>query len=218
MVRLILISTLALVGFIAVRYYLDYRSSMVLTESISAGEGVSSVLFVPSFPSPFVQLNGTGILAVSTGEVSDSEFINAQSGETIGKASVLDTVTRDSVGKLKEIRFILQLSSIANSQRNLIPWINTRAFQLRKLLKPKSGENITNNQLAQIFPKGSKWILIPALDLDSIDIWETLPEYQFYVRSYYGGKLAKFRNFVERGLSGSWKMPIPLLDIFYLFP
>ncbi len=217
MVRLILIATLVLIVLIAAKCYLNYRSSTALIESISTGEGVSSVLFSPSFPSSFAQISGPGILVVSTGKISNFKFVDEKSGKTIGKASILDAVTKNSAGKLKKIPFILQLSSTTDSQRNLIPWITAKASQLRKLPAPESGQYLTNSQLSQIFIKGSKWIFIPVLDLESAEIWESLPEYHFYVRSYYGEKLAEFRSFVENGLSGSWKRSVPLQDVFYLF-
>lgn len=216
--RLLLVLFLALIGLIVSDYYRDYKSNAELIKSISVGEGVNNVLFSPSFPSSFVQLEGTGILAVSTGKISEFEFLDAASGEAVGKARVLDTVTKNSEGKLKKIRLILQLSLTTNPQRNLIPWITAKASQLRTLSEPESGRIMTNDQLSLIFPKGSKWIFIPVLELDSDNIWKSLPEYQSYARSYYGEKLAEFRSFVESGLSGSWKMPIPLLDVFYLFP
>ena len=199
-------------------YWQSIRDIQELASSIVPGSAVSNVGFQPSFPSSFVQLEGTGILAVSTGEISEFEFLNANSGETIGKASVLDAVTKNAEGKIKRMSFVLQLSLTTNPQRNLIPWITAKASQLRARPNSESGKIMTNDQLAQIFSKGSKWIFIPVLDLDSGEIWESLPEYQFYARSYYGEKLTEFRDFVESGLSGSWQRPVPLLDIFYLFP
>lgn len=218
MVRLILVLALALAGFVAVRYYQDYRSLAALAEPLSPGEAVSDLLFTPSFPNPLAQLSGPGITVIATGKLSNFELVEAESGKTIGRASILETVTKDSAGKLKKLRFILQLSPTGDPQRNLIPWIIARAADLQGLSGTKSSEIATNDQLAQIFSRGSKWIFIPITDLSSDDIWKPLPEYQFYARSYYGDKLANFRAFIEDGLLGSWKKPILLLDIFYLFP
>lgn len=210
-----LVSVLVLSGTLLFRYYQNYRSLIELTKPTSGFEIVSSIQYTPSFPTPFAQVDGKGVWVVSTGKISNLMLKDHQSSEALGEASVLEMVTRDNRKRVEKMRFILQLSSISDPRRNLIPWVVSQASQLRSLAKPPGDALLSRDKLAQLFPEGSQWIFVPFLEPDSEAVLESLPEYRFYAQRYYGNDLDNIRSFIEADLLGSYKDPILVLDIFH---
>ncbi len=211
---LILAVPLAVFGF---RYWRDARESAELVSTILESEVVKDVRFVPSFSSSFTSLEGKGILAVSTGEVSRAKLRDRSTGKIIAESSVLKVVTKNNEGEAQRLLFVLQLTPINSPQRNLIPWITQKAAQLRSLSLSADNDLLTDEQLTQLFPKGSRWIFLPLIDLDSEEIQESIVEYSSYTQKYYGDTFSSLKTFIESDLSGRYSKPILLLDIFYYF-
>lgn len=210
-----LFSILLIAGFYSARYFFYLRPLAILTEPIANSEIVSQVEFTPSFLSSFARIEGRGILTVSTGKISHSVVKDRESGEVFGQAKILETFTRDNLGRIEKLEFIVQLSPSGNLSRNVIPWIISRASQFQSLPEPGYGEVLGEEALSQLFSKGSQWVFIPLLDLNSEGVFEALPEYRYYAQRYYGDEIGKFQNFVEAKLLGIYRNPILLLDIFY---
>jgi|SRR3990170_2221111 len=189
-----------------------------LLSSITAGSAVESVIFQPSFPSNISPWEDLGVSVVSNGEVKDLIIKNHETGETVAKAKSIGTLTRGGDGRVKHLNFLVQLTTLSDPNRNVVYWIIKRAAALKSLVYSDSTQVYTDEQLINLFPSGSKWILIPLSDTGSEFVRESIPEYADYIRMQYGDGLDKLRNYLRGGLTGTWNDPVPTLDIFYLYP
>ena len=187
---------------------INYRKTQAEREAVLLDIGItvdiSSVIDVelsPSFPTSFDTVDVTGIFLVSTGNISNLELKDGSTGEVIAQSSILETVAYDSNGKVKRLLFVLQLSPITSPDRNVMPWV------------VQKDEMLSNEQLAQLFPKGSPWLFIPFLNLGEDEVKEFLVEYGSYAQRYYRDSLSSLQDFINNGLVGGYSKPILLLDL-----
>ncbi|GMR19390.1 MAG: hypothetical protein BMS9Abin34_527 [Patescibacteria group bacterium] len=198
-------------------YRRSVRSAKELVSSITSGSAVNKVGFQPSFPSSFVEWDGFGVTVVSTGQASDYEIRDRATSKVLASSQILETMSKGKDGKVKKIYFTVQLTPILSPQRSINSWIIKRAAELGPQILSED-EPYTLETIKELFPRGSKWVFVPFLDLETEEVRKALLEYQFYAKAYYGKDLSKIRSYVENGLLGNWSKPIFPLDIFYSFP
>lgn len=189
-----------------------------LVRDISGSSNViSKVYFSPSFPSSFETLDKVGLIVTSTGRLSNFELRDSHSGEVFAQGKVLETITKDVNEKLEKISFVIQLALLSNPERNISSWIVKKAAELQSISIKEESSMLSDNTLSNIFPRGSRWVFIPLLEIDSEEIDESLPEYQHYAQKYHGTDASGLKEYIESGLSKTYRKPILLLDISSLF-
>ncbi|NIT04029.1 hypothetical protein GTO10_03825 [Candidatus Saccharibacteria bacterium] len=217
--RLILILILAVEAVLLVFGYNYWQEQNRLYGVLSGVEetlGVtSSANFSPSFPSSFETVSGTyGLSVVSMGRVSAIDLKSAQKREAVAKAGVLEVVTVNANGRTKKLNLAVQMASVADPQRNLMPWVAEKGAELASVELASADTMLSDTKLAEIFPEGSYLTFVPLTDLDREEIQESLPEYLSYASQYYGDALSKLKSFFDSNLSGSFNKVILVLDVF----
>jgi len=178
----------------------------------------------PSFPASFEEVEVLGFGVVSTGKVHKYKLKDTRTGKDLGVATVLDTVTRDreDPDNIKRLAFIVQLVLSDNPDRNIMFWVLKKAADFRSLSLGGNTEVLSDKQIAQIFPRGTLWTLIPLLDT-GMEGLEQISEYSSYASRYYGGTIyPKIERLIKKSpdnhpLLGRASKPIFLLDIFMFY-
>lgn len=193
-----------------------WQSNSIVKELVSLitpGSAVNKIGFQPSFPSSFADWDGYGITVVSTGKVFSRKIKYDATGEIIADSHILETLSKGGGGKVEKIYFVVQITLISNPQRNINSWIVRRAAELgsQTLAEDKP---LTLEEMQNLFPPGSRWILVPLMDPGSEEAREAIPEYIYYAQAHYGEDLPELRKYVESSLLGNFRKPLFLLDIF----
>jgi len=210
--KLIFFILVLIIEIVLVVSGIRYREYKSLLTAVPQNTVFEVILKPPPFPSSSTSIGGLmAISAVPTGKIFNQELKNAR-GETVAQASVLETVTKNSNGELRELNFIVQLSPTSDSQRNIMPWIAEKAGMIASV-ETDGKQMLGVDDLAKLFPKGKIILFIPLLNLDRREIGGFLPEYISYARSYYDGKIQQLNDFVVGGLKGLYGQLIFLLDL-----
>lgn len=227
----ILIGAVALVQIALIVAGINYRQNwnrdfQLVSGEFFGGAAVHNVNYEPSFPTNYGNVELRGIQAASTGEVYERILKDEETGELLGVATILKTVTRerDALNILKRISFIVQFVSATNTDRNILPWVLGRAATLNKEAALPS-RTLTPEEVSQILPRGTIWVFVPLVDLTLDELSQTI-EYSYYSRRYFGGSIYPNLNRLFRkspdsiDLLGKASIPIPLLDIEskFVFP
>ncbi|GMR19385.1 MAG: hypothetical protein BMS9Abin34_522 [Patescibacteria group bacterium] len=171
-------------------------------DSITPGEKKTDLL--PQKPLPLEELRA--VLAVSTGEVSTFVIKSGYTGEAMGDATALKVATKDSKGRVETLNLVLQIVPSGDSQP-LIP-------QFAGLAGTAESPALSAEQIAKLFPKGSKWVFSPLLDFRPPVLSD--PKYQDYLflaRKYYQDDLKGINEYMDSGLKKSYKGPVLLVDL-----
>ncbi len=225
----ILIGAVVLAEIALIVWGLIYRQNRNQDFTLLQGRdfGGSTVLEIflehPSFPTSFEGFEILGFLVASTGRVSKLQLKDNNSGEVLGEATVLETVTRDrgDPDNLIRLFLIVQFSPTGDPNRNVMSWVLKEATRLRSLSFPTETTVLSEDQIKEIFPRGTLWSFIPLVDL-SKEYLDKTTELTSYARRYYGGttypQLEKlFRESPDRhALLGEVSEPIMVLGIFEL--
>lgn len=224
--KLLVASALAvLVGLIVVflgsKYWNLVRYGSLVTD-IEAGEAIRKTYIGPALSQEEIdsltpdQLllesqeleEEINLLAVSTGEVSQFTMENAYTGEPIGEATSLKAITKNNQGQIIAIEIVLQISPLDNLNKNIIPaFIAQAALAKSATLPGEIGERLSQDQIAQLFPKGSIWLFNLIIET-SFDLNQVEQEYSFYTKRFYGDGIEDLRSFTESGLTTGYNKPI----------
>jgi hypothetical protein len=191
----------------------DFNGSMVLEISLEK----------TSFPTSFEGFEVLGFQVASTGRISKLKLKDGTSGELLGEATILETVSRDrgDPDNLIRLSLIVQFASVGNPDRNVLPWVLKEAARLSSISISSDSPILSEDQIKEIFPRGSIWSLIPLVDLGREQL-DKVVELSSYAQRYYGGntypELEKlFQDSPDRhSLLGEVSKPIFLLEVVEL--
>ncbi len=231
-----IVVALGTLSFLVYKYQSEWRY-LNLVSSIEAGDGVQVVYSVPASEfegaideeeetenlvteAPLYLEEDLGILAVSTGEISQIQLNSAATGELIANASSVKVVTKNSQGRLRVLRFVLQIYPLEDPSTNISPWFVEHAAQISSVTLPAESTSVlTGEQLISLFPKGSKWVFMPWLSSITppgglpTEISSTIQQYNFLAARYYGGDPAELEEALQNDLLEHYREPILLTGI-----
>lgn len=224
----ILIGAIILAEIILLILGFNYRRSFNEDFELVSGEVFDKSVVLemyldqPSFPTSFESMETLGLQLASTGRVYEYQLTDSEAGTTLGTAIVLEMIARerDDPDNLKKIPAIVQFIPASDPNRNVMPWVLERAAELGSV--EISEEILSEEQVAQVFPRGTIWLVIPLFDLNKEEL-EQLVEYGSYAEKYYGGSIyPKLDDMIKDApdkhpILSEAPQPIFLLDIFSIF-
>lgn len=201
-------------SIILIRKYTRTRDE-ILTSNVSADGGITSIPIeiielsqLEEGASPDSVYETTTIHVVSTGKVTNYKMEDNNTGEHIANANVLSVMTKDTEGKVKMIKIILQIFPVDSPDTNIYPTV----AQIYNTINPNlysDSLTLTETQLKEVFPEGSEWLLIPLKNLSSNFIApEDIEIYGEYISRFYGDNLIQIEEYIESGLVNDYNKPI----------
>jgi hypothetical protein len=119
-------------------------------------------------------------------------------------------VTKDSKGRVRTFNVAVQLSS---NSKDLAPWfVKQAALISSESLPVMNGDLVEDSQLKTLFPRGSKWVFKPLVNVDELITQET-QDYSLLATRYYGGDFSGVEKYLNDGLAMSYNKPILLSGI-----
>jgi len=217
---IVLIEAVLIVAGLTYRQKVSRDFELVSEERFNTSAVLDIHIDQEFFPTSFESMETWGILAVSTGRVYGRVLKDAESGDEIGTATILEVAARDrgDPDRVKVLPLVVQFARLNDPGRNLMPWVLESASDLRPAGLNAGPDILSGEQVAQVFPRGTIWVFVPLTDLSREELGQ-LVEYKNYVGRYYGGDaypgLAKlFKESPDRhALLGEASGPIFLLAI-----
>ena len=207
----ILIILVTFIFFVATVLFIYLRKQKknkneALISKIIVGQGIQISKQTNEDDGPTLIDNEIIINSVSTGEVYGYRMKDADTGEDIAEASVLDVITKDDKGNPKTLGIILQIFPNGDRETNIFQGPLKTLSLIHSTSLP---DKVSNEKLAELFLLGSEWSFYPLVD-PFLKFPSDNPEayYAEYSKKYYGKNVVLIKEFFESGLTKDYDKPL----------